>query len=463
MLDIGSSNAFFTFLSKRARGRFFYLIYFLWLIFQFFVTLTILWLIIPSNLLDRIWLGQNQETILLAFVAVFLQQQVWPTVGQIGEAFRKTVKVQLMNLSVAVLYFVVIFCVSIFSQLSVEKILLLIIGQYIVATILAYFFLKNDVLFDYNVESSFSEIIGDYWKYCKPLLILAFAHFAYDFADKWMLQKYGGASQQGYFQIASQFAGVSLLATASILSIFWKEIADAWENKNKSRVLMLYHKVSRGLVMLGVIISGLLIPWSEQIVNVFLGSAYEEAWPVLAIMLLYPIHQSMGQIGGAMLLASGQTYKFMFVSVVFMIVSIPATYFVLAPSSTTLLSGMQLGAVGLAYKMVLLNIVSVNTQAWIIAKYNGWKFDWVFQLVGIPMMIASGFIAKYLVELLWDTSKVNISELLIPVSISSFLYSLISLSVIWRLPWLIGSSHAEIKAAFIHAKKIILKLRRDII
>jgi O-antigen/teichoic acid export membrane protein len=53
----------------------------------------------------------------------------------------------------------------------------------------------------------------------------------------------------------------------------------------------------------------------RAIVNIFLGSVYAHAWPVLAIMLLYPIHQSMGQIRGTMLFASGQTHRYMFVRV----------------------------------------------------------------------------------------------------------------------------------------------------
>jgi len=176
-------------------------------------------------------------------------------------------------------------------------------------------------------ETTSIEIFKEYRKYCHPLILLALVSFAYDFADKWMLQKFGGSIQQGYFQISSQFAAVSILATSSILNVFWKEIAEAWEKKDRKMMANLYLKISRGLVMLSVIVSGLLIPWTKEIINILLGATYANAWSVLAIMLLYPIHQSMGQIGGALLLATGQTHKYMFVSIAMMIISIPVSFF----------------------------------------------------------------------------------------------------------------------------------------
>lgn len=448
LMDLGSSNAFFTFLSQRARGRRFYLIYFSWLGFQFIVTMVLLWLAIPFSLFEKIWLGHSREIVMLAFAAAFMQQQVWQMVGQVGEAMRKTVKVQLMNLAVALLYFMMILLLSVYSRLSVEKVLLLLVGQYAVATIFAYRFLNDNRELSLITEKPASEIILDYWRYCSPLVVLAFVSFAYDFADKWMLQKFGGSAQQGYFQIANQIAAISLLATSSILNVFWKEISDAWEKQDRARVAMLYRKISRGLVMLGAITSGLLLPWAEQIVNIFLGTAYVHAWPVLAIMLLYPIHQSMGQIGGTMFLASGQTRRYMFVSTVLMLISIPVTYLVLAPASSDGIHGFEMGALGMACKMVSLGIVSVNIQAWVIARYGGWKFDWIFQIVGIPLMIGFGYLVKTFVGFWWVLDGSGVADLVIPATLALIIYIILTVVALWRLPWLLGLDRGEIASLF---------------
>src|SRR5260221_9055077 len=49
LLDMGSSNAFYTFLSRHTQGHRFYLSYFAWLALQFVITLFFVALIIPDS------------------------------------------------------------------------------------------------------------------------------------------------------------------------------------------------------------------------------------------------------------------------------------------------------------------------------------------------------------------------------------------------------------------------------
>lgn len=445
LLEMGSSSAFYTFLSRHARGRRFYLSYISWLALQFVITLSLVTLIIPSDIFEKVWLGHNRRIVVIAFLAAFMQQQIWQMVSQIGESMRKTIKVQLLNIIVATSYLVMVSLLLFFGRMSAENILLLIIIQYLIASLLAYRILRERLSEPVEAEASLKEIVREYVVYCKPLIALSFVGFLYDFADKWLLQKFGGATQQGYFQVASQFSNVSLLATASILSVFWKEIAASWAVQNHTRVAMLYHKVSRGLVILGATMTGLLFPWSEQIVLMTLGKPYAHAWPVLAIMLIYPIHQSLGQIGGTMFLASGRTRKYMFVSTAMMLISIPFSYLVLAPIKGGWIPGLGMGAIGIATKMVLLGIVSVNIQAWVIARFNGWNFDWTFQVVGIPIILGAGYLAKAIVGLMWNLGGVDPTALIIPVVVASFIYVVLVTCIVWLLPWLIGMEREEIR------------------
>jgi O-antigen/teichoic acid export membrane protein len=445
LLDMGSSSAFFTFLSQRARGMRFYVSYTVWMAVQFILSVATIWFFLPNEWLDAIWLGHDRNVVVLAFVAVFMQQQLWQAIVQIGESMRKTVLIQLLNLSVALVYLVVIMVLLIFNRLSIEMVLTVLIVEYIAAILVAAKLLQWNRIEAEGLEESLGEIVRNYWTYCRPMLMLAIVGFAYEFANKWILQKYGGAAQQGYFQIANQFAAVSLLATSSILNVFWKEIAHAWELGDRARVERLYRKVSRGLVMLGAGISGMLVPWSEQIVGVILGSAYSDAWPVLALMLMYPIHQSMGQIGGAMLLASGQTGRYMYVSVAVMMVSIPLTFLVLAPADGMPLSGLGAGAVGMACLMVTVGIVSVNIQAWVIARSGGWEFDWTFQLVGIGMMVGLGYLVKTVVSQVWDLNAGTWESLLMPVIAATLGYLLLWGACVWRCPTLFGTNHVELR------------------
>lgn len=445
LLDMGTSSAFYTILSRRSQGSRFYFFYFSWLALQFLLTLSLVALIIPDDLFERIWLGHSRVIVIIAFLATFMQQQAWQTVSQIGESKRMTVKVQLLNLCIALSYLAIVALLLLANRMTVENILFVIIGQYLAATFFAHYFLREKSNAIKVQESTLSETVEEYWTYCKPLFLLAVVAFLYDFADKWMLQHFAGSAQQGYFQIANQFSTVSLLATTSILSIFWKEIADAWEQQDRERSARLYKKISRGLVMLGAIVTGLLLPWSKQIVAIFLGPAYVQAWPVLAIMFLYPIHQSMGQIGGTMLLATGKTHKYMVVSIGIMLASIPLSYFMLAPESGMIFPGLGMGASGIALKMVILGVVSVNIQAWVIARYNGWKLDWIFQVIGIPLMIGLGYFSKMSVGFLWDLDSTGLGELISPVILSSFVYVTTVMLVVWLRPDLMGLNKEDLR------------------
>jgi hypothetical protein len=129
-----------------------------------------------------------------------------------------------------------------------------------------------------------------------------------------------------------------------------------------------------------------------------------------------------------------------------MLVSIPFSYLMLAPTAGMLIPGLGLQALGMATKMVLLGVVSVNIQAWVIARHCGWKLDWVFQMVGISLMIGLGYLAKGMVGMAWDLDVASVSGLALPVAAAAVMYGLSVLAALWWLPWLVGADRKNILA-----------------
>lgn len=458
LLDMGTSSAFYTFLSKRPRSYKFYLFYFFWLLFQFVATLSLVGFIIPDEMFEEIWVGHHRKTIALAFVASFVQQQLWQMVGQIGESSRKTIQVQLLNIGVSAAYFGVVSWLYVFGFITVERVLIVTVFIYGTAVILSYRFLVSNALYAVHESLTFKEFLAEFWSYCKPMMGLSIAGFLYAFIDKWVLQKFGGSTQQGYFQIASQFAAISLLATISVLNIFWKEIAEATENKDFKRIKNLYLKINRGLVILSSVVAGLLMPWSKYITVFLLGQNYSEAWVVMTIMFLYPIHQSMGQIGGAMFMAGGHTRAYMVLSICIMVFTLPLSYLSVAPTQGVLIPGLGLGALGMASYMVCSSIISVNIQAWVLAKHYEWKFDWLYQVIGIPVMLLLGYVAQIIVKFVWNKDMLGINDLIVPILCSSIFYVVTVLIVLWFFPWFIGMNKEELKVIL---KKLKMGRRRN--
>ncbi|HEX3032897.1 MAG TPA: lipopolysaccharide biosynthesis protein [Bacillota bacterium] len=447
LVDMGSSSAFFTFISKRPRDIRYFLAYLGWLALQFTAVTLLLWVLLPEALVHSVWLGHPRSTLLLAFGAAFLQQQLWPVIGQLGEAARKTIRVQIINLTLAILHLGVIGLLLLWGLLSTGNVLWLLILEYGIAGVAAYYLIgEKPFSSDDSEDFSFRVMLKEYWDYCKPLIFLSIISFLYDFADKWMLQKFGGAHQQGFFQISSQFANVSLLITASILNVFWKEIAAANENRDSHRISYLYHRVSRGLFFFSAALSGFLIPWSKEIVQIFLGQSYIDAWPVLALMLLYPIHQSLGQILGIMFLASGETSTYMRVGVIMMVVSVPVTYLLQAPGSGMLVSGFALGAMGMALKTLGLNILSVNLQAWILSRNQKWKHYWTYQILVVCSTVAVGFLVKQSLLVFFNESGLtSVIKLVTVLLAAAVMYFPLAALLVWSMPMAIGMDRLELK------------------
>jgi hypothetical protein len=163
------------------------------------------------------------------------------------------------------------------------------------------------------------------------------------------------------------------------------------------------------------------------------------------IMFLYPIHQSMGQITGTLILASSQTRVYMRVSVAVMIVSLPLSYLVQAPPTAWLVPGLGLGALGIALKTVLINIVSVNISAFIISRIYGWKYSCFYQIVGPCVALAFGFATKIAVVHFMDGVG---TVAIIPFLISGALYVIMLLLLLWSKPSLIGMERNELICLF---------------
>ncbi len=446
LLNMGSSSAFFTHISQRSRGLRIYIVYFSWLAIQFFVTFIFVALVIPSALFERVWIGHSRGIVALAFIAIFMQQSIWPMISQIGESVRKTTLIQALNIGIATAYLLMILLFSVTNIISLSVVFQILIFQYVIAAVLAYKLLNFSAFVYSEADDSYYKIILEFWSFCKPLIVLGIIGSFYAFISNWMLQRYGGSAEQGYFQIASQFASVCLLATSSILNIFWKEIAEATAKGDQLKVADLYKRVNRGLVMVNVTIAGFLLPWSKEIVVFLLGAMYVDAWPVLAIMFLYPIHQSMGQIGATMLVAQGKTKIYALLgSATNIFISLPILYFTLAPASGVDIPGLGLGAIGIATSTVLVNFLSVNFQAFIISHISGWKFDFKYQYVGIPLIIGLGYLAKTLTTFWWDSNDINGVYFFVLIIFSFLIYSIFLVFSLWSLPWLIGAEKHELK------------------
>lgn len=461
LIDMGTSSAFYTFISRRRRASSFYFYYFLWIALQFVVTFLLATVLLPGGMRNKIWLGHGRDIVVLSLFASFSMNQLWKAVSQAGESIRATVTVQAFNVLLAVVHVLMILAIIRLNILSVANLFLFITGEYVVFSVLLTRRLR-DKLIDPEPKKAerFKDIFKEFKTYCSPLIVYSWGAFFYTFADNWLLQNFGGATEQGYYSIGMRFTFVSAVATGSMLQVFWKETAEAIERQDYEHVQRLYYKVSRILYFSAATISCFLMPFSRELLVWLLGPSYEQAWTCLTIILLYPLLQALGQTISSIYLAAGHTKLYRNLGIIFMFISIPAAYFILAPPDAYYAGGLGLGSVGIALKMVALTFVSINVQIYIISRIYRWKFDFLYQIAVVALLLPAAFIAKLVIISLLGTLLVTISTPTLLFS-SMILYSLGVAAVVYIFPRLTGFSRDELKSMLDKAKTVLTLANKD--
>ena len=147
-------------------------------------------------------------------------------------------------------------------------------------------------------------MVSEYTTYCAPLAVWCIAEFIKEFSERWLLQTFGGAIEQGLYGIAFQITIAISLFTNSIQKIYWKETAEGMEKQDLGRVKELYKKVTRVLFTISAIISGFLIPWSREIIEVLLGVSYFGGAGTLAVLFIFPVYHSLASTTSVLYFAS---------------------------------------------------------------------------------------------------------------------------------------------------------------
>jgi O-antigen/teichoic acid export membrane protein len=442
-LDMGSSVAFFTFLSQRPRTQRFVIIYWSWVGIQLMITLALVTLLLPAELISNVWLGAPKSLLVFALIASFMQGTVWSLASQMAEASRETVRLQRTNTVVVSVHLSVVVFLWFVGELALPLIFLATFVEWSLASWFAARLYRTHEKKDETSpqeQDTVKNVWREFFAYCLPLIPYGWLSFAYEFADRWMLQNWGGSKEQAYYGLALQISGVALIATTSILRVFWKEIAEAFHAGDTQRVALLYEKVSRLLYFTGAAVTGGMLPWTAEILQITVGAAYVAGTTTVMLMLCYPVHQSIGQITGTLLYATGHVRIQVVLGMIQMSLSLLVSYLMMAPTDA-FIPGLGLASQGLAWKMVILQLIGVNVAAWVIAHLLGAKYDWHYQVVALGGCMAFGWLAYILIQ----TALGIDYPVLLRMGIAGFLYAFCVIAFLYALPWIAGTTRGEIR------------------
>ena len=152
-----------------------------------------------------------------------------------------------------------------------------------------------------------------------------------------------------------------------------REFSIAYGKRDFNEMARLFRRHIPLLYGITALIACFVVVNADKATLILGGKKFHNAIFPVAIMAFYPIHQTYGQLSGSVFYATDQTKLYRNVAVLFMLIGIPVTYFLLASRAQY---GLGLGAVGLALKMVIFNIVINNVLLYFNARYLRLPFGW---------------------------------------------------------------------------------------
>lgn len=435
-LDMGTTSAFFTFLSQRRRSWSFIRSFIVWVALQFLIPVLIIVLFLPDRWITNFWLDSQRSLVACAFIAVFAQSTLWPIAQSLAESARKTVLVQTIGAITAALHLLTVIVFFMTSILSLYAIFIAVFVEYIVVFCLV---VRNHQLEDISdVHATPDPDIADYVKYCVPLVPLIIFGAAQELIDRWLLQSYGGAISQSYYAFSYQIAGIAVVFISAFGRIFWKEIAEVFHSGDQTQLTEMFNKVMRITRVIAGIMGGFIAIYAPEIIWLTAGSAYKGAHLTMGILAIYVAYIAVGQIYSTLLMATGKVKVVSYISSSLSLLSAVLAYVMLATEFGRSV-GFANAAENIAIKMLAVEFVAALIYSFIVNKIWAINVSFGAQFFSVMLGLGIAWLSR-------NSLKQFISaEHNLILIISGFsIYLLATCVVVYKAPKLVGLSEYDL-------------------
>ncbi len=440
--DVGTSTCFYTELSRRQHDFRLVSFYFRFMLLVGALTVVLVPAIELSGFSGLLLPGQETPYVYMAALWALL---LWVTqiLTKMSDAYGLTVSSETAKILQRVLALLIILPLFLSDLLGLTTFYLY---QYLILLLLVALFLVVFKRGGINSRASWRlsrsrvrHFVRLFYNYSHPLLVYAAVGLVSGIFDRWMLQYFSGSQEQGYFSLAYRVGLVCIMMTASMSPLLTRELAIAHGKRNLAEMARLYSRYVPMLYAATAYLACFLCFQAREVALIMGGGQFEQATLVLAVMSLYPMHQTYGQLNGSLFYAVGLTPLYRNIGVLVMLAGVPMTFFLLGPAR---LSGLGLGAAGLAVKMVALQLVAVNVQLFFCARYLRIKFTPLVgqQLICAGTLLAASFLSRYVVRELIPQGDNLIWSFLA----AGVIYTLLTAGILWWQPRILGLTRADL-------------------
>ena len=443
-LDMGASIAFFTKLSANNNRKELILFYFSYFGFIFILLLLFIYIL---DMLDYISILIPNISTKYIYFGLFFATLTWVSqiFIKISDAFALTISVEIIKILHKIaslgllLYFIYLIGLNLdnyfyFHYISLTSFLI----------ILFWLFWKKNIFKNLKfsiLHSKFSSILKEFIDYCHPLVLYSIVLALVGIFDIWLLQSVAGSREMGFYGVAYSLSAMAFLFSSAMTPIITREYSKFYGKGDIESIRKLFLKYIPMLYSISAFFSIFISINSKEVLDIFISSKeFEGADLTLAIMLLYPIHQTYGQLSGGLFYAIGETRLLRNIS----LATAPFSVFV----SLVLIYFLDLGSIGLALKMVIVQFIGVNIQLYFNTKFLDLDFKYFLkhQLYSFLFFISIALIIRGLVEL---------SSPLLTLILSATIYALWVIIFGYISPQIFATSREEIKTIFLRLKNAI--------
>ncbi len=457
-LKFGVPAAYYTKLSRRQNEKKligFYVYYIIVLIFLVFVGT---FGAITVGFQDIIWPGQNGIFIFAAAlfaVLYFISDTVRSTNDALGYTFKFEIAFIMQSILatglILVLYFTNALTLRSYFLMHYFLLLFVIIAGWRILQ-------KHKIYLSKQLHLAKKEVVGylkEFYHYSHPLFFNALVVYFVVIADRWMLQKFYGSVEQGYYTLALRIGGIIFIFTSSIATLLMREMSLSYKDGNREEIKRLFRKYIPMFYFIAAYFA-VFISFNADTISFFIGGLeYKNASMVIAVMAFYPVHQTYGQLGGSVFLATEQTKIIRNIGVSTGIIGLFISFLLMAPAE---FNGFGLGAIGLAIKMIAISFISINIQLWFNIKFLRLSFIsflkfFSHQLVVVSLLAFIASISKYL------TSGLSVN-IVIYFLLNGAVYTFAVTAILLSFPKIIAVTKLELIGHF-HSIKEFTPKRSD--
>ena len=454
LADTGTSTSFYTKYSQRPNDI--KLVKFYW----YFVSalslaiVTIIGAIFAFEYNDNLWIGVAPIYVILALFwgLLFWINQI---LIKITDARGLSVKGEIINISQKIFGASILAFLFIIQAINLFSLFLYHIFMLVLLIALWARMLQRNEINLFPTVKLKRRVLKQYAKelydFSSPLIVGALFVFIIGFADRWLLQVFGGSSEQGYYSLALKIASICFLFTKSMTPLFQRELALFHSVGKNSEMGKMFLRVVPLLFSLSAIICFFVALQAEKISLIMGGDEFLNAKYSVMIMALYPIHQTYGQLNSAVFFASGSTKLYRNINMVTLFIGLILTLSFISPREYY---GLQMGSFGMALKMFLAQIIGQNITLWYSTKLLGISFKSLFtqQVISIVVVGSIATITIFFANIL-------VSNHMFSLLLSLLLYLIVIMSAILLFPRLFSINQNDKARILVFAKQRLFHIK----